>query len=145
MIFGQSNILESPGYFVADITLYLMKTDVCIGAVILALTLLIPSIFYLQTVDGWSQSSLESARSAQRYEQLATDTETGKVKPDVTGLPAYLRKQAAGERALASMFANLAEGSRKLMSAMVGVLMAQGALLAWLLFRRRSVGGLHET
>jgi hypothetical protein len=122
-----------------------MKTDVLLGAAILALTLLIPAIFYSQTVDGWAQSSLESTRSAQRYEQLAIDTEVGKIKPDMAGLPAYLRMQAAGARTLASMFANLAEGSRKLMSAMVGVLGVQAGLLAWLVFRRRSAGGVHET
>jgi hypothetical protein len=81
--------------------------------------------------------SSEATLSANRSEQLAKDTETGKIKPDAAGLPAYLRMQAAGERALARMFANHNEAVFSLLLGSLGASAVQAALLSWLFSRRR--------
>ena len=114
-----------------------MKVDVLLCVIVVALSLFVPSLAFLNTAEGWSRSALESAESAGRYEQLAKDTESGKIKPDPTGLPAYLRMQAAGQIALADMFGNLGRSARSLLSASFGIATLQALLLAIVLVRAR--------
>lgn len=116
------------------------KVDALICAVIVALTLVIPLLGYFNTVDSWAKFSSEAVLSAARFEQLAKDTELGKIKPDVAGFPAYLRMQAAGQLFLADMFGNLTAAAHKFMSATFGLAAIQAGLLAWLLRRRRGRG-----
>jgi CHASE1-domain containing sensor protein len=114
-----------------------MKIDALVYAVVVALTLAMPSLAYFYTADTWAKLSSESTLAANRTEQLAKDTEIGKIKPDLAGFPAYLRMQAAGERAIARMFTNHSEAAFSFMLATFGVGAVQAALLAWLFSRRR--------
>jgi hypothetical protein len=118
-----------------------MKIDALIYAVVVALTLVMPSLAYFYTADAWAKLSSEAALSANRSEQLAKDIEVGKIKPEAAGFPAYLRMQAAGERSLARMFANHREAAFSLLLGSFGASAVQAALLSWAFCRRRrSVG-----
>ena len=114
-----------------------MKIDALLCVIVLALTLVIPSLAYFNTADSWARFSVDTLSSASRTEELAKETELGKITPDVAGFPIYLRMQAASQRAIAEMFAQLSSASRKLMSATIGVVQLQGILLLWLLWRRK--------
>jgi len=114
-----------------------MKLDALICAVVIALTVVIPSLAFLKGDESWSKHRDESVSSAGRYEQLARDTESGKIKPDFGNFPTYLRMQAQGQMELARMYGYLAESDRKFLSASIGVVGAQAVLLCWLLLRRR--------
>jgi hypothetical protein len=114
-----------------------MKLDALICAVVIVLTAVVPSLAFLKGAESWPKHRDESASSAVRYEQLARDTESGKIKPDSSNFPAYLRLQARGQMELARMYGYLAESDRKFLSATFGVVGVQAALLTWLLLRRR--------
>ena len=114
-----------------------MKIDAFICVIVLALTLVIPSLAYFNTADSWASFSAETLATASRTEEMAKQTELGKIKPDVAGFPTYLRMQAASQRTIAEIFAQLNSASRKLMSATIGAVQLQGLLLFWLLWRKR--------
>ncbi len=115
-----------------------MKIDALICAAVIALTAVMPSLLLASGVgESWSHSRTESVSSAARYEQLARDTESGKINPDFGNFPTYLRMQAEGQMALAKMYEHLADASRNFLSVSAGILGFQAALLSWLLLRRR--------
>ena len=123
-----------------------MKIDALICAVVIALTAVVPSLAFLTGGENWSKHRDESVSSAARCEQLARDTESGKIKPDLGNFPAYVRMQAQGQLELAKMYGHLAEADRKFLSPAVGILGVQASLLSWLLLRRRNRGhARHET
>lgn len=113
------------------------KVETLICAVVVALTLVVPILGYINTADSWAKSSSEAVLSADRYEHLAKEIELGRIKPDLAGFPAYIRMQASGQRFLADMYDNLTEAASKLLSVTIGLAAIQAGLLTWLLRRRR--------
>ena len=114
------------------------KFDALICALIVALTVVVPAIGYHRAGELFAQQGKQSRESAERSRQLAADTEAGKIKPDPAGFPTYLRMEATARSSLADMYFYLGEASRNLLSAVIGVAIAQAGLLGWLLRRSRS-------
>jgi hypothetical protein len=114
-----------------------MKFDLLLSVIVVALTLVMPFLGYINTADQWVAQSAEARKSAARFEELAKQIEAGKNVLDQTGFPTYLRMQARGELALAAMYTDLSQGLRSLLAGSIAIAIVQ-ALLLLFLYRRRS-------
>jgi hypothetical protein len=117
-----------------------MKLDAAICALVVALTLVVPTLAYVKGGENWLKESDEAASFARKYEQLAQDAELGRIKADPETFSTFLRMQAQGKKEHAAIFTGLGEADRKFLSAALGFAGVQASLLAWLLMRRRKAG-----